>query len=320
MTTLTFHVSRSIGAALQPGDEVIVTGLDHQANVDPWLAMAADRGLVVRTWEPRLEDCTLRLSDLVELVSPRTRLVAVGWASNAVGTINPIAEIADIARRAGAWTFVDAVHAAPHLPLDARAVGVDFLACSTYKFFGPHVGALYIRGELMDALPAYKVKPASHRFETGTGNFEGYAGARAAVEYLADVGTRFGDVAASASRRARVIAGMRAIRAYEVDLYRRLAGGLRRIPGVEIIGLGVDEVERRTPTAAIIVPGVSPRDATGLIERLGLAPDGVVRIGLTHYNTEAEVDRLVASLGAIAGSASPVGSGAIAAAMATGAI
>jgi cysteine desulfurase family protein (TIGR01976 family) len=318
MTTLTFHLSRSIGAALRPGDEIIVTGLDHQANVDPWLAMAADRGLVVRTWEPHVEDCTLRLADLAALISPRTRLVAVGWASNAVGTINPIAEIADIARRAGAWTFVDAVHAAPHLPLDARAVGVDFLACSTYKFFGPHVGALYTRGELMASLPAYKVKPASHRFETGTGNFEGYAGALAAVEYLADLGARFGDVPSGASRRARIIAGMRAIRAYEIELYRRLAGGLRRIPGVGLVGLGVDEIERRTPTAAITVAGASPRDvatrlgdegiavwdgdfyATGLIERLGLAPEGVVRIGLTHYNTAAEVDRLLEALAPIA--------------------
>ena len=238
MTTLTFHVSRSIGATMQPGDEVIVTGLDHQANVDPWLAMARDRELTVKVWEPHLDACTLRLAELQSLVSPRTRLIAVGWASNAVGwasnavgTINPIAEIADIARRAGAWTYVDAVHAAPHLPLDARAVGVDFLACSVYKFFGPHVGALYVRGEIADALPTYKVRPAESKLETGTGNFEGYAGALAAVEYLAELGARFGAVPESASRRARVVAGMRAIRAYEVGLYRRLATGLGRIRG-----------------------------------------------------------------------------------------
>jgi len=321
MTTLTFHVSRSIGAALRPGDEIIVTGLDHQANVDPWLATARDHELVVRTWEPHLDDCTLRLADLQALISPRTRLVAFGWASNAVGTINPVAEIADIARRAGAWSYVDAVHAAPHLALDARAVGVDFLACSVYKFFGPHVGALYARRELAATLPTYKVRPAPHQFETGTGNFEGYAGALAAVEYLADLGARFGTVPAGASQRARILAGMSAVRAYEIELYRRLATGLARIPGVRLIGLGVDDVDRRTPTAAISIEGHAPRDvaerlgdrgiavwdgdfyATGLMERLGLAPAGVVRIGLTHYNTDAEVDRFLAALGQIAASA-----------------
>jgi len=321
MTTLTFHVSRSIGAALGPGDEVIVTGLDHQANVDPWLAMARDHDLIVKTWEPRLEDCTLRLTDLQALISPRTRLVAFGWASNAVGTINPVAEIADIARRAGAWSYVDAVHAAPHLALDARAVGVDFLACSVYKFFGPHVGALYTRREVAATLPTYKVRPAPHQFETGTGNFEGYAGALAAVEYLADLCARFGTVPAGASQRTRVVAGMGAVRAYEIGLYRRLATGLARIPGARLFGLGLDDVDRRTPTAAISIEGQAPHDvakrlgdrgiavwdgdfyATGLIERLGLAPNGVVRIGLTHYNIAAEVDRFLGALGEIAAAA-----------------
>jgi cysteine desulfurase family protein (TIGR01976 family) len=318
MTTLTFHISRSIGAALQPGDEIVVSGLDHQANVDPWLAVARDHEVVVRTWEPRLDDCTLRLEDLAAVITPRTRVVAVGWASNAVGTINPIPEIAELAHRAGAWIYVDAVHAAPHLALDARAVDADFVACSVYKFFGPHVGALYMKRELGDALPAYKVRPAYHKFETGTGNFEGYAGTVAAVEYLADLGGAFGGAAAGASRRERVVAGMGAVRAYEIDLYRQLADGLARIPRVRLYGLGVDAVERRTPTAAISIEGVAPRAAaerlgeqgiavwdgdfyaTGLIERLGLAPDGVVRIGLTHYNTAEEVDRLLEALAAIA--------------------
>jgi cysteine desulfurase family protein (TIGR01976 family) len=319
MTTLTFHVSRSIGAALRPGDEIVVTGLDHQANVDPWLAIAADRGLVVRTWEPSLEDCTLRLEDLEGLMTPRTRLVAVGWASNAVGTINPIAAIAAIARRAGAWTYVDAVHAAPHLSLDARAAGADFVACSVYKFFGPHVGALYGRRELLATLPTYKVRPASHRFETGTGNFEGYAGALAAIDYLADLGSKLGGAPAGADRRARLVAGMRAIREYELQLYRRLADGLGAIPGLRLLG-SVDprEFERRTPTAAFTLDPASPREvasalgeqgiavwdgdfyATGLMERLGLAPNGVVRVGLTHYNTVPEVDRLLEALGDIA--------------------
>jgi cysteine desulfurase family protein (TIGR01976 family) len=333
MTTLTFHISRSIGAALRPGDEIIVTGLDHQANVDPWLAMAADRDLVVRTWEPSLDDCTLRLADLEALLSPRTRLVAVGWASNAVGTINPIAEIAALARRAGAWTYVDAVHAAPHLSLDARAVGADFVACSVYKFFGPHVGALYGRRELLATLPAYKVRPAAHRFETGTGNFEGYAGALAAVEYLANLGVEFGGADARGTRRAKLVAAMGAIRTYELELYRRLATGLESIPGLRLFGItDPAEFERRTPTAGFTLEGLPAHEvatqlgdrgiavwdgdfyATGLVERLGLAGEGLIRVGLTHYNTGDEVDRLLEELTEIAGrrrgAAAPTGAAA----------
>jgi selenocysteine lyase/cysteine desulfurase len=193
---------------------------------------------------------------------------------------------------------------------------------------------LYVRGEIEDALPTYKVRPAESKLETGTGNFEGYAGALAAVEYVAELGVRFGDAASGASRRARVVAGMRSIRAYEIELYRRLATALGRIRGVTLLGLGVDEVERRTPTAAITVDGFAPRDvatrlgdqgiavwdgdfyATGLMERLGLAPDGVVRIGLSHYNTEAEVDRLLDALTGIAGGAGEHGTRTAAAATA----
>jgi cysteine desulfurase family protein (TIGR01976 family) len=318
MTTLTFHVSRSIGATLKPGDEIVVSGLDHQANVDPWIAAARDNEAIVRTWEPDLADCTLSLEGLDAVLNDRTRLVAVGWASNAVGTINPIREIADRVHRAGAWLYVDAVHAAPHLALDARAVDADFVAFSVYKFFGPHLGALYGRREIMGSLPAYKVRPASNRFETGTGNHEGDAGAAAAVEYLADIGVQYGGASTSASRRERVVAGMRAIRAYELDLYRYMAGRLGKLDGIRILGLTADaDMERRTPTAAITIDGVTPHDAairlgaagiavwdgdfyaTGLIERLGLASTGVLRIGLTHYNTRAEVDRLIGELARI---------------------
>jgi cysteine desulfurase family protein (TIGR01976 family) len=318
MTTLTFHLSRSIAASFSPGDEIVVTGLDHQANVDPWIAAARDNELIVRTWEPRLQDCTLRLDDLEPLLGPRTRLVAGGWASNAVGTVNPVAEIARRAHAAGALVYVDAVHAAPHLSLDARAVEADFVACSVYKFFGPHVGAVYGRRDRLASLPAYKVRPAEHRFETGTGNFEGYAGAMAAVDYLAWVGERFGGAIAAADRRARLVAAMTAIRSHEMTLYRRLADGLARIPGVTTYGI-TDRAafDRRTPTAAITLPGLTPHQAatalgdraiaawdgdfyaTGLIERLGVAPAGVLRIGLTHYNTAAEVDRLLDELGAL---------------------
>jgi cysteine desulfurase family protein (TIGR01976 family) len=325
MTTLTFHVSRSIGATMQPGDEIVVTILDHEGNVGPWKAIAADRGLVVRTVDIHDADATLDLDSLDAVLNSRTKLVAVGWASNAVGTINPVAEIVRRAHAVGAWTYLDAVHAAPHLPIDVRAVGTDFLACSTYKFFGPHAGVLYGRGKLLDALPAYKLRPAEDRFETGTGNFEGLAGVTAAVEYLADVGSAYGGANSGASRRERVVAGMRAIRAYELDLYRRLVDGLEAIPGLRLYGI-TDRArfEERTPTAALTLDGIAPRAvaealgregiavwdgdfyATGLMERLGLADrGGVVRIGLTHYNTAAEVDRLVEALGRIAAGARP---------------
>lgn len=321
MTTLTFHLSRSIVATMRPGDEIVVSGLDHQANVDPWVAAARDSEVIVRTWEPELNDCTLRLDGLDAVLNERTRLVAVGWASNAVGTINPVAEVAKRAHAAGAWVYVDAVHAAPHLPLDARAVDADFVACSAYKFFGPHVGAVYGRREILESLPTYKVRPAEHRFETGTGNFEGYAGAAAAVEYLAWLGSTYGGAGSSSTRRERLVAGMTAIRGDEMELYRHLAMRLASIEGVRTYGLTAEaDMARRTPTAAITIEGVTPREAatalgrkgiavwdgdfyaTGLIQRLGLAPDGVIRIGLTHYNTRAEVDRLADELAALAAS------------------
>jgi cysteine desulfurase family protein (TIGR01976 family) len=318
MTSLTFHVSRSIAATMAPGDEIVLTGLDHHGNVDPWRGAAADRGLTIRVWEPRLEDCTLDLADLDALLGPRTKLVAVGWASNAVGTINPIAEIVRRAHAIGAWTYVDAVHAAPHLPIDVVAVDTDFLACSTYKFFGPHAGVLYGKGAILDSLPSYKLKPAHDRFETGTLNFEGQAGVVAAVEYLADIGVRYGS-AAPEGRGGRVHAAMTAIRAYEMGLYRRLADGLEAIPGLRLYGITYRaRFGDRTPTAALTIDGHTPRAisealgregiatwdgdfyATGLIERLGLAESGgVVRIGLTHYNTSDEIDRVVGALARI---------------------
>jgi cysteine desulfurase family protein (TIGR01976 family) len=331
MTTLTFHISRSIGATMPPGDEIVVTILDHEGNVGPWKAIAADRGLIVRTVDIRESDITLDLATLDAVLGPRTKLVAVGYASNAVGTINPVAEIVRRAHAVGAWTYVDAVHAAPHLPIDVRAIGTDFLACSTYKFFGPHAGVLYGRGEILAALPSYKLIPASDRFETGTGNFEGLAGVTAAVDYLASIGVAYGGAPSTGSRRERVLAGMGAIRAYEMDLYRRLIDGLEAIPGLTVYGItDRGRFDERTPTAALRLAGIAPRDvaaalgaegiavwdgdfyATGLIERLGLADrGGVVRIGLTHYNTAAEVDRLVEALGRVAAGA-PAGQAAVA--------
>ena len=319
MTTLTFHLSRSITATFDAGDEIVVTGLDHAANVDPWIAAARDRGLVIRWWEPHLDDCTLHLEDLRALLSPRTRLVAAGWASNAVGTINPVAEITALAHSVGAWAYIDAVHAAPHLSIDARAVDADFVACSTYKFFGPHLGVVYGRRSILAGLPTYKVRPAESHFETGTGNFEGQAGALAAIRYLEDVGVMAG-AAPDAPRRGRLVAAMTAIRVVEMALYRHLHEGLATIDGVHLLGI-TDQAEfaRRTPTAALVVDGVGSHEvaarlgdegiavwdgdfyATGLIERLGFATTGgVVRIGLTHYNTTEEVDRLLAVVRRIA--------------------
>jgi cysteine desulfurase family protein (TIGR01976 family) len=323
MTSLTFHVSRSIGATMEPGDEIVVTILDHEGNVGPWKAIAADRGLVIRTVDIRDEDVTLDLASLDAVLGPRTKLVAVGYASNAVGTINPVAEIVRRAHAVGARTYVDAVHAAPHLPIDVRAIDTDFLACSTYKFFGPHAGVLYGKADVLDGLPAYKLVPATDRFETGTANLEGLAGVTAAVEYLADVGVVCGGTRADRSRRERVLGGMSAIRNYELALYRRLAAGLEAIPGLTLYGIADRaRFDERTPTAAIRLAGIAPRDvaaalgaegiavwdgdfyATGLIDRLGLAETGgVVRIGLTHYNTADEVDRLLDALGRIAAGA-----------------
>ena len=322
MTTLTFHLSRSITATFSPGDEIVVTGLDHAANVDPWIAAAKDRGLVIRWWEPHLEDCTLRLDDLRALLSPRTKLVAAGWASNAVGTINPVADIVALAHSVGAWAYIDAVHAAPHLSLDARAMDADFVACSVYKFFGPHVGVVYGRRAILASLPTYKVRPAESHFETGTGNFEGLAGALAAIRYLEDVGVMAGADPAG-SRRTRLVAAMTAIRGVEMALYRHLHDGLAAIDGVRLFGItDPGSFDRRTPTAALTIAGVTSRDvatalgdegiavwdgdfyATGLIERLGLADSGgVVRVGLTHYNTAAEVDRLLRVLARLAAGA-----------------
>lgn len=320
MTTLTLHVSRSITATMEPGDEIVVTGLDHEANVGPWRSAAGDRGLRVRTLGVRLDDCTLDPGELDRLIGPRTKLVAVGWASNAVGTINPVAQIVRRAHAVGAWVYVDAVHYAPHASIDVAAIEADFLACSTYKFFGPHAGVLYARRDVRERLPSYKIRPAHDRFETGTANFEGLAGALAAVDYIAAVGRSHGDADPTAGRREAIVAAMRAIRSYEMELYSRLADGLEAIPGLRLYG--ITDRKRfvdRTPTAALTLRDVAPRAAaealagegiavwdgdfyaTGLIERLGLASSGgVLRIGLTHYNTAAEVDRLVAALGRIA--------------------
>lgn len=323
MTSLTMHVARSLAATWSQGDEIVVSGLDHEANVGPWRSAAADRGVTVHTVAVRPDDVTLDLEAFDTLLHNRPKLVAFGYASNAVGTVNPVAELVRRAHEAGALTYVDAVHAAPHLPIDVQTLGTDFLACSVYKFFGPHVGVLYGRTRILESLPTYKLRPAHDRFETGTLNFEGIAGARAAVEYIAEVGRLYGGALAAAfdgmtGRRLDAHAGMAAIRAYELPLFARLLDGLEGIPGVRIWGITERaRLTERTPTAALTFAGTTPEAvatelgdrgiatwwgdfyATGLIERLGLAPEGVLRIGLSHYNTAGEVDRLLDELRSI---------------------
>jgi cysteine desulfurase family protein (TIGR01976 family) len=316
MSTLTLHIGRSIGATLGPGDEIVVTTLDHEANVSTWEAMAADRGVTVRKVDIREDDVTLDLEDLESKLNPRTKLVAVGYASNAVGTVNPVAEIVARAHEVGALTYVDAVAYAPHGPIDVRALDTDFLVCSAYKWFGPHLGALYGKAEVLDRLPAFKVRPAHDRFETGTAAFESIAGTLAATGYLRDVGRRFGEVMTAGDRRSELVAGMTAIVDYERGLVGRLIAGLGAIQGVTIHGIAdAARADERVPTVSVSLDGLHPRAAaehlgragifvwdgdfyaTGLIERLGMAEHGgVLRLGLVHYNTAAEVDRTLEAL------------------------
>jgi cysteine desulfurase family protein (TIGR01976 family) len=326
MSSLTLHVGRSIGATLGPGDEIVVTTLDHEANVSTWRAMAEDRGVTVQTVDIHLDDVTLDLEDLESKLSARTKLVAVGYASNAVGTVNPVAEIVARAHEVGALTYVDAVAFAPHGPIDVQAIDTDFLVCSAYKWFGPHLGALYGKTEVLDRLPAFKVRPAQDRWETGTQSFEAIAGTLAATDYLRDVGRDFGDVAAApgaaegSERRRELVAGMTSIAAYERRLVSSLIEGLSGIIGVTIHGIvDPNRFDARVPTVSISIDGVLPRAAaevlgdqgiyawdgdfyaTGLIERLGRAEDGgVLRLGLVHYNTEAEVERTLEAIDRIA--------------------
>ena len=328
MSTLTLHIGRSIGATLRPGDEIVVTTLDHEANVSTWQAMAADREVTVRTVDIDPDDVTLDLEDLESKLGPRTKLVAVGYASNAVGSINPVREIVARAHEVGALTYVDAVAYAPHGPIDVADLDTDFLACSAYKWFGPHLGVLYGKADVLERLPAYKVRPAHDRFETGTPNYEGIAGTLAATDYLRDVGRNYGDVAGApgaehgSERRRELVAAMVAIADYERALVTRLIAGLAALEGVSIHGItDPARFDARVPTVAVSIDGVHPRAAaealardgiyawdgdfyaTGLIERLGKAESGgVLRLGLVHYNTAAEVDRTLEALTHIAGS------------------
>jgi cysteine desulfurase family protein (TIGR01976 family) len=316
MTTLTLHLSHSVGRTLRPGDVVLVTRLDHDANVRPWVLAARDAGAEVRFVGVHPEDCTLDLDDLRrQLGAGRVRLLAVTCASNAVGSLTDVKTVTRLAHDAGARVFLDAVHYAPHGPIDVQDWGCDFLACSAYKFFGPHVGILWGRRELLAELPAYKVKPAAEalpgRWMTGTQNHEGIAGVAAAVEYLAGLG-------AGATRRQRLQTALAAVRRYEAGLAERLLEGLAARPRFKVWGVThPDRLSWRAPTVSITCADRSPRElaehlagqeiyawegnlyALELSELLGLERrGGFLRLGLVHYNTPAEVDRLLATLDA----------------------
>ena len=322
MTTLTFAVSRALGRELKPGDEIVITQLDHDANVAPWLLLARDTGAVIRWVDIREEDVTLDMASFEAAITDKTKIVAAGYASNAVGTINDVKTIVDMAHAARALAYIDAVQYAPHGPTDVEALGCDFLVCSAYKFFGPHVGILYGRLDRLERLSAYKVRPADDRppykFETGTLNHEGIAGTRAAVEYLAQISnTQY----QTSTRRERVVAGMTAIKEYEQMLSARLISGLGRIKGLKIWGItDPARLDRRVPTVSFTLAGHSPREvaehlgrrgifvwdgnyyALAVMERLGLEPaGGMVRVGLVHYNTVEEIDRLVNELETLTG-------------------
>ncbi|NMG20561.1 cysteine desulfurase-like protein [Brasilonema bromeliae] len=327
MTTLTYSLSRAIAHTgdslraiareLQSGDEIIVTKLDHYANVSPWFALS-ERGVVIREVEINPEDCTLDINHLKQQINERTRLVAVGYASNAVGTINDIATIVQLAHAVGAMVFVDAVHYVAHAPIDVRVLDCDFLACSAYKFFGPHVGILYAKREHLARLRPYKVQPAPDeipsRWENGTQNYEGLAGLVAAINYLAELGHRV--LPGVQNRREALLAAMIAIKQYERDLCQKLVTGLQQIPDITLYGItDTTRFDWRTPTVGIRLAGRTPHAvakalgeqgiftwngnfyALGLTKELGVeSSGGLLRIGLVHYNSVEEIHQLLKAL------------------------
>ncbi len=317
MTTLTYAVSRAIGRELGPGNELVVTHLDHDANISPWRALE-ETGATVRFAEINQEDCTIDMNDLARKITGHTRIVAAGYASNAVGTINPVKQIVQLAHDRGAMAYIDAVHYAPHGPIDVRTLDCDFLVCSTYKFFGPHMGVLYGKREHLKRLQPYKVRANTeaipNRWEWGTLNHECIAGITACVDYLADLGRRV-DPSAS-TRRAALLAAYDAIQKHERNLAEKLIRGLAAIPRLKIYGItDPRRFDQRCPTIAVRIAGHTPLElatalgdrgfftwdgnyyALNLTERLDVEKDGgFLRIGLVHYNTSGEVDRLIKAL------------------------
>jgi cysteine desulfurase family protein (TIGR01976 family) len=317
MTTLTYAMSRVLGRELVPGDEIVLTLLDHDANFSPWKALE-EKGVIIRAVKFNQSDCTLDMRDLAEKIGKRTRLVAVGYASNAVGTINNVAEVLRLARQAGALSYIDAVHYAPHGPIDVRALDCDFLVCSTYKFFGPHMGVLYGKREHLKKLRPYKVRPNTDNipncWEWGTLNHECIAGIKACVDYWEALGRRAEPTVTT--RRGAILAAHTAIHQHERRMMEKMIAGLLAIPGLKLYGItDPRHFENRCATFAVRIEGHSPLElATKLgergfftwdgnyyalnlteqldVERLG----GFLRIGLVHYNTMEEVERLLKAL------------------------
>ena len=323
MTTLTFQVSRSLARELGPGDEVMVTRLDHDANVMPWVLAAQERGADVRWADVDVESGALDMEDVRRQITPRTKIVAVGYASNATGTINDVGTIIGWAAEVGALTFVDAVQYAPHGLIDVKELGCDFLACSAYKFFGPHSGQIYGRREHWVRLEAYRVRPAGDRppdkWETGTQNHEGMAGVTAAIDYLAGIGVEYGGAGPTDSRRGKLTAAWSVIGAYERLLTERLVSGLLSVPGIRIYGLTErTDWDRRVATVSLRKRGTTPEQlaralaeenifawngnfyAQSVSERMGVEESGGwLRLGLVHYNTVDEIDQCVRVLDGI---------------------
>ncbi|MDA0379077.1 MAG: cysteine desulfurase-like protein [Bacteroidetes bacterium] len=315
MTTITLHLSRSLAHTFRPGDEIVVTRMDHDANVSPWLLVARDLGLTVRwiDFDPQTYRFTPESIDAA--ITPNTKLVAVNYASNALGTVNDVKAVIDHAHSVGALTYVDSVQYSPHFLTDVKAIGCDFLACSAYKYYGPHQGMVWGRRELLERLEPYKVRPADNhlptRWETGTQSHEGMAGTLGAVEHFEWIGQEMGG--GGATRRERLRAGFQAQAAWEKEIGRHLIEGLLAIPGVTIHGLTAPEdLQDRVPTVGMVKAGTDPETmarrladaniftwpgnyyAIEVIGRLGLEIDsGMLRIGLGQYNTKAEIDDLL---------------------------
>ena len=314
-TSLNFSISRSLGREFAAGDEIIVSRMDHEANVSPWLMMAEDHSLTVRWWDWNIDTFEFDLAELAALINPRTRLIAVTHASNVIGSLTDIPGVVALAKPAGALVYVDAVQTAPHIPIDVQALGCDFLVCSAYKFYGPHQGILWGKREHLERLVAYRVRPAGdelpHKFETRTLSRECMAGTTAAVEHFAWLGRTMGDPAGPGRRKA-IEAGYCALKGHEDALVRRLLDGLATLPDVRVLGI-TDQarLQRRVPTVSFIRESVPPATiaqalaaqnifvwsgnnyAVEAYRKLGREHEGGVRVGFAQYNTAAEVDRLL---------------------------
>ena len=327
MTTLTLHISRSVARNLQAGDNILVTRLDHDANISPWMLIAEDKGCNLIWVDMDVEEGTLDLDDFAKALEHKPKIAAFGYASNLLGSVNPVAKLTKMAHDAGALVYIDAVQYAPHGPIDVQEIDCDFLVCSSYKFFGPHAGALYGKYDLLNELKAYKVRPASnelpYKFETGTQNHEGIAGVLGALEYFEWLSGQFGGEQAGgwkkagfSGRRLTFKQAMSSIRTYEYELSKGLIGAIESVPGTRIYGVtDLNSLDERVPTVSFTLEGREPAkiaDAIGkqniyvwnghnyalaIVERLGLIEaGGMIRVGPVHYNTLDEIERFKETL------------------------